>query len=94
MSGNVVGPGKRPAVVDDSAFEQKVLFWLFGIFVVLSSAFIGTYVGYVIFGGLAIMAYVFGFSFLLFVLGVLGIFTVILRRTVQEVTIKIVQDQQ
>ena len=69
--------------------EQVLVLGMFGLFVVLSVAFIGTEVGYVIFGT-ATMAYVMGFSGLMLALGTLGFFTVLIKQSIREVVIKVV----
>jgi hypothetical protein len=71
--------------------EQVVVLGLFGLFVVLPTAFIGTYFSYVYFAS-ATMAYVMGFSFVLATAGLLGFFTVLIKQSIREVVIKVVQN--
>jgi len=70
-------------------FEQVLVLGMFGLFVVISVAFIGTEVGFYIFGT-ATMAYVMGFSGLMLSLGTLGFFTVLIKQSIREVVIKVV----
>jgi hypothetical protein len=85
------------STVDDSkkqdenrpTMEQVMVLGMFGLFVVLSVAFIGTEVGFYIFGT-ATMAYVMGFSGLMLSLGTLGFFTVLIKQSIREVVIRVV----
>jgi len=69
--------------------EQVIVLSIFGLFVVLPTSFIGTYFSYVFFGS-ATMAYVMGFSFVLATAGALGFFTVLIKQSIREVVIKVV----
>jgi hypothetical protein len=77
---------------DQPTFEQVAVLGMFGLFVTLSTAFVGTQVGYVIFSGSATMAYTMGFSCLMATLGVLGFFTVLIKQSIREVVIKVIKE--
>ena len=65
--------------------------WLFGIFIVASVAFVGTWIGYFLFGGFTDVAYLFGFAVTLFACGVVGWFTIIIQENAQDIKVKIVK---
>ena len=66
--------------------------WLFAVFILVSSVFIGVSIGHMIFG-LAedIMAYWFGLFFTLLIGAVLGWFTIIIQENAQDIQIRVVQ---
>lgn len=70
--------------------KRKALLALYGIFIMLSTAFLGTW-----FCGLYLsqnMAIIGGCMCVMLVGGVLGYFTVVVQQAVQEVNIKVVQE--
>jgi len=66
--------------------------WLFGVFMVASVAFIGTWIGYFLFGGFTDVAYCFGFGMTLLVCSVVGWFTIIIQENAQDIKVKIVKE--
>lgn len=66
--------------------------WLFGVFILVSSVFVGVSIGHMIFG-LAedAMAYWFGLFFTMLVGAVLGWFTIVIQENAQDIQIKVVQ---
>jgi nitrate reductase NapE component len=80
-------------VNDPEERKQIQLYYLtaFGIMIVLSTTFIFGMLGFIIFGNNAFLAYMSAFSGLMFIGGILGFFTVIIQRAVQEVEIKVVE---
>lgn len=66
--------------------------WLFGVFMVASVAFIGTWMGYFLFGGFTDVAYFFGFGVTLLVCSVVGWFTIIIQESSQSVQIKVIKE--
>lgn len=95
MTVNAVAPPfpKSPGMLDP-LFEQKIMLAIFGLFVVLPVSFVGTMVSYRYFGDNALMGYIGGFSFMMFFGGILGYFTVLINKAVQEVQIKVVQENK
>jgi zinc transporter ZupT len=67
--------------------------WLFGVFMVASVTFIGTWIGYFLFGGFTDVAYCFGFGVTLLVCSVVGWFTIIIQESSQSVQIKVIKEQ-
>lgn len=65
--------------------------WLFGIFMAASVAFIGTWIGFFLFGGFTDVAYCFGFAITLCVCSVVGWFTIIIQENAQDFKIKIIK---
>jgi hypothetical protein len=65
--------------------------WLFGIFILASMAYIGTWIGYFLFGGFTDLAYCFGFFVVLFVSSVIGWFTIVIQENAQDIKVKIVR---
>jgi hypothetical protein len=65
--------------------------WLFGIFIIASAAFVGTWFGYFLFGGFTDLAYAFGFGVTLFACSVVGWFTIIIQENGQDLKIKIIK---
>lgn len=65
--------------------------WMFGVFIMASVAFVGTWVGYFLFGGFNDLAYCFGFGMTLFVCSVIGWFTIIIQENAQDIKVKIVR---
>jgi len=78
---------------DDNAptFEQILVLGMFGLFVTLATAFIGTELGFYVFRT-ATMAYTMGFSGLMLSLGALGFFTVLIKQSIREVIIRVVKE--
>jgi zinc transporter ZupT len=67
--------------------------WLFGIFMMASVVFVGTWFGYFLFGGFNDLAYMFGFGVTAFVGSVVGWFTIVLQENAQNVQIKVIKEQ-
>jgi len=67
--------------------------WLFGVFIIASVAFIGTWFGYFLFGGFTDLAYFFGFGVTLFVCSTIGWFTIIIQENAQDIKVKIVKER-
>jgi uncharacterized membrane protein len=67
--------------------------WLFGIFILTSVSFVGTWIGYLLFGGFTDIAYCFGFFIVLFVSSVIGWFTIIIQENAQDIKVKIVRER-
>jgi ABC-type multidrug transport system permease subunit len=65
--------------------------WLFGIFIIASTVFCGTWFGAFLFGGLTDMAYGFGFAVTLCIWSVIGWFTIVLQDNAQDIKVKIIQ---
>ena len=78
---------------DSPTIEQILVLGMFGIFVVLPVSFLGGLFSLQYFGS-ATMAYVGGFSFVLAIVGTLGYFTVLIKQSIREVTIRVIQEQQ
>ncbi len=92
MSENAFTTGKKPPLFDFSTPVeiQKAYLVLFGMFIMLPAAVTGFMLtGIYINPGFAIAG---GLGAVMFVGGVLGFFTVIVRQAVQEVKIKVVQE--
>ena len=66
--------------------------WLFGIFILTSVSFIGTWIGYLLFGGFTDMAYWFGFFIVLFVSSLIGWFTIIIQENAMDLKIKVIKE--
>jgi hypothetical protein len=66
--------------------------WLFGVFILASVSFIGTWIGYFLFGGFTELAYWFGFFVVLCVSSVVGWFTIIIQENAQDIKVKIVRE--
>ena len=66
--------------------------WIFGIFIVASVTFIGTWIGYFLFGGFTDTAYYFGFCVTLLVCSVVGWFTIVIQENAQDIKVKIVRE--
>jgi hypothetical protein len=66
--------------------------WVFGIFIIASVAFIGTWFGVFLFGGFTDMAYAFGFGVTLAVCSAIGWFTIIIQENAQDIKVKIVRE--
>jgi zinc transporter ZupT len=67
--------------------------WLFGVFMVASVTFIGTWIGYFLFGGFTDVAYCFGFGVTLLVCSIVGWFTIIIQENAQDIKVKIVKQE-
>lgn len=76
----------------DTPYQQrKALLALYGLFIILSTAFLGTwYTAIVIAPNMAIYG---GLCCVMLAGGTLGYFTVIIQQAVQEVNIKVVQEK-
>ncbi len=66
--------------------------WLFGVFMVASVAFVGTWIGYCLFGGFTDTAYLFGFGVTFLMCSVVGWFTIIIQENAQDIKVKIVRE--
>jgi hypothetical protein len=67
--------------------------WLFGIFILASVCFIGTWIGFFLFGGFTDLAYCFGFFVTLLVSSVIGWFTIIIQENATDLKVKIVRER-
>ncbi len=68
--------------------------WLLGIFILVSTVFVGVAIGHAIFGSFNdIMAYWFGFFFTLLIGSIVGWFTIVLQDNAQDIQIKVVQQK-
>lgn len=72
---------------------QVILLALFGLFIVIPMSFLGTMYFYVYFGNNAVMGYLGGFSIMMFLGGLMGYFTVLIKQSVQEVQIKVIKEE-
>lgn len=71
--------------------KQRALLAVYGLFIVLSTAYLGSwFIAAIVSPSLALIG---GMCCVIFVGGVLGYFTVVIQQAVQEVKIKIVQEQ-
>ena len=67
--------------------------WLFAVFTIASAAFVGTWLGYFLFGGFTDLAYYFGFCVTLFVCSVIGWFTIVIQESSQSLKINIIKEK-
>ena len=84
--------GLRKDVIKTTPNRVTAL-WLFGIFILASVSFIGTWIGYFLFGGFTDLTYLFGFFVVLAVSSVIGWFTIIVQESGQNVSIKVIRGQ-
>ena len=66
--------------------------WLFGICILAAAAFVGTWLGYFLFGGFTDVAYLFGFFVALFTGSIVGWFTIVVQENAQDIKVKIVRE--
>lgn len=66
--------------------------WLFGILILTATVFVGTWIGYFLFGGFTDLAYWFGFFVTLLVSSVIGWFTIILQENAVNLRVKVVRE--
>jgi ABC-type methionine transport system permease subunit len=73
--------------------DRVTALWLSMIFIIGSAAFIGTWIGYFLFGGFCDLAYTFGFGSTVFVCSVVVWFTIIIQENSQDLHVKIVKER-
>jgi hypothetical protein len=83
--------GLRRNIVKISPNRVTAL-WLCAIFILVSATFVGTWIGYLLFGGFTEMAYWFAFFLDLFVCSAIGWFTIIIQENAQDIKIKIIKE--
>lgn len=83
--------GLRKDVIKTTPNRVTAL-WLFGIFILVSVSFIGTWIGYFLFRGFTDLAYCFGFFVALSVSSVIGWFTIVIQESRQNISIKVIRE--
>lgn len=73
--------------------KRVTALWLFGTFIIISSAFIGVQIGIFLNNGLTEMAYWDALFFVLGIGSVIGFLTIILQESAQDLHIKIVKEK-
>jgi len=83
--------GYRRNIIKISPNRVTVL-WLCAIFVLISTTFIGAWIGYILFGGFNEMSYWFAFFVDLFVCSLTGWLTIVIQENAQDIKIKIIKE--
>jgi hypothetical protein len=74
--------------------NRMTMRWFCGVFILISSVFVGVGLGHMIFGiADDAMAYWFGMFFTLLIGGVVGWFTIVLQENAQNIQIRVVQQK-
>ncbi len=94
MVANAKEPFRIKRDVLKSSPNRVTAMFLFGVFILISSVFIGVSIGHWIFGvSDNTMAYWFGLFFTLLSGSVIGWFTIVLQENAQDIQIKVVQQK-
>jgi len=83
--------GVRRNVIKTTPNRMTAL-WIFGTFIIVSAAFVGAWIGYLLFGGFTELTYWFAFAIVLLISSLVGWFTIIIQENAQDLKIKIIKD--